>query len=582
MRLAIIALFLLCALNVRAAVVNAATPSRADVGTAYAACVDGDTLAIPAGAANWSTQLVLTKAITIQGAGVGQTFITNGLASDYLIRVTLTANKTNRCTGIQFESAGVDSAVYFTFYVDGSNTDAQRWRLDNCKFNWTLAGVAKFDTVLGVVDHNIIFKNQPGNVFHVKCSTWNGLTRGNGAWTNETPRFGTEDFLFFEDNLIATTNQTFITSVTDSQAGARYVYRYNTNLVAYVEGHGSEASYERSTHAVEIYRNYFWQSNVNQYASFFRGGNGLIWSNSVNDLTSVNAFVLEDNRASSAVFGPYNGADGRNHWDVNGSGLDAGTCSSAGTLTVSDSGKSWTVNQWVGYTVRRTSGITVSSLTRSGSTLTVDTGSAHGFSSGNMVSIYGANQQEYNSTYTVTVTDSDTFTATVSGGFAEPTTPATGTIRCHLGTHYSVITANTATQLTFKDSIYTGGFPTARLSFSAGETFEINRVTNSMDAIGRVGGTLVDTDVTPSLPSGWNNQTSFPWRQWANDLGNESPVFNAADPNIIAGRDYTNAVYVYTPYVYPHPMVSGVEPIPPADLPAAPGVQKIGGIRFTP
>jgi hypothetical protein len=33
--------------------------------------VDGDTIAIPAGTFSWTTTLTITKAITLQGAGVG-------------------------------------------------------------------------------------------------------------------------------------------------------------------------------------------------------------------------------------------------------------------------------------------------------------------------------------------------------------------------------------------------------------------------------------------------------------------------------------------------------------------------------
>lgn len=71
---------------------------------------------------------------------------------------------------------------------------------------------------------------------------------------------------------------------------------------------------------------------------------------------------------------------------------------------------------------------TITSITRSGTTATVTTSAAHGYSTGNTVQITGADQTEYCGTKTITVPDGSTttFTYTVSGS---PTTPATGDLR---------------------------------------------------------------------------------------------------------------------------------------------------------
>lgn len=67
---------------------------------------------------------------------------------------------------------------------------------------------------------------------------------------------------------------------------------------------------------------------------------------------------------------------------------------------------------------------TVVSITRAGSTATA-TVTAHGYSTNDEVIVTGANQTEYNGSFVITVTGSDTFTYTVSG---TPASPATGTI----------------------------------------------------------------------------------------------------------------------------------------------------------
>jgi hypothetical protein len=67
-------------------------------------------------------------------------------------------------------------------------------------------------------------------------------------------------------------------------------------------------------------------------------------------------------------------------------------------------------------------------ITRTGSTATV-AHTAHGLTTGHKVRIKGANEQEYNGIYTITVTNVNEYTYTVSGS---PATPATGTIKSSL------------------------------------------------------------------------------------------------------------------------------------------------------
>jgi len=69
--------------------------------------------------------------------------------------------------------------------------------------------------------------------------------------------------------------------------------------------------------------------------------------------------------------------------------------------------------------------LSITSLTSSGTTATVNTQKNHGLSDGMYVTISGANQNEYNGSYQITVVDEDTFTYTFAGS---STSPATGTI----------------------------------------------------------------------------------------------------------------------------------------------------------
>lgn len=90
-------------------------------------------------------------------------------------------------------------------------------------------------------------------------------------------------------------------------------------------------------------------------------------------------------------------------------------------VAVGDAGKVVSSSDGVTWAVATNS---INSLNRSGSTVTAVTPSAHGFSSGDVIVISGADQAEYNGSFTITVTNATTFTYTVSGS---PATPATGT-----------------------------------------------------------------------------------------------------------------------------------------------------------
>jgi len=71
------------------------------------------------------------------------------------------------------------------------------------------------------------------------------------------------------------------------------------------------------------------------------------------------------------------------------------------------------------------SAVSVTSITRSGTTATVTCAAVHGLVTGDYARIAGAVQTAYNGKFAVTVTNTTIFTYTVSGS---PATPATGTI----------------------------------------------------------------------------------------------------------------------------------------------------------
>jgi len=68
--------------------------------------------------------------------------------------------------------------------------------------------------------------------------------------------------------------------------------------------------------------------------------------------------------------------------------------------------------------------VTISTITRTGGTATVTTAAAHGYSTGDSITIDGAVQDDYNGTFTITKIDATSFSYSVAN---TPATPATAT-----------------------------------------------------------------------------------------------------------------------------------------------------------
>ena len=140
---------------------------------------------------------------------------------------------------------------------------------------------------------------------------------------------------------------------------------------------------------------------------------------------------------------------------------------------------------------------------------------------------------------------------------------------CNSGSiSFSEILSNTSNTITYSDN---GGYPTPpAMSFCAGDSLEIRKVVHALDQPGRALGSLI-TGTPPIRPTGWNNQVTEPCYSWNNTTGNAQVNFSAG-PGVRANVHYFNNTPMpgYTPYVYPHPLVSGQAPPPPTPPPTPP------------
>jgi hypothetical protein len=152
---------------------------------------------------------------------------------------------------------------------------------------------------------------------------------------------------------------------------------------------------------------------------------------------------------------------------------------------------------------------------------------------------------------------------------------------CNSGSiSFSEILNNTSNTITYSEN---GGYPTPpAMSFCAGDSFEIRQVVHALDQPGRALGSLI-TGTPPIRPAGWNNQVTEPCYSWNNTTGNAQVNFSAG-PGVRANVHYFNNTRMpgYTPYVYPHPLVTAQAPPPSTPPPSATCSnlqQRLGGLR---
>jgi hypothetical protein len=371
--------------QVESAIVEATSVSFQDVRSAVSSAHDGDTVAIPAGTASWTQTLIVTKSITLRGANINATDDATVILDDIalnkpnnvgrIVFATISPKQSFRVTGITFRvgSRTARPGSGAAIQVNDSSTQTApctSLRIDHCHFDrLNQMGIRVTGWFYGVIDHCQWDTATSGNVFSIDISypTWSGHTNqaGNGSWADPS-NWGSEKFLFIEDNVFNNNGKVVTNCCIDSERGGRYVCRYNTFKNTWPGQHGTESGGYRGGRAFEIYNNTFSYTNVALSGNLRRSGTALIYNNSITATTYnphiMNLTVFRENGSSWRV----GGANGTNAWDVNdttdhtkngfgggpnglyASGTHSGEVNST-MLVVS--GPPWIADQWAGYSV---------------------------------------------------------------------------------------------------------------------------------------------------------------------------------------------------------------------------------------
>jgi hypothetical protein len=251
----------------------------------------GDVVVIPAGSCTWGekkTYLSITKDITLQGAGKGQTIInlseTGGQYTNGTIRINAVATVKSMTIN------GANTAPVCAFSTASKNG----WRITDIDYNGGTkdAYFVYAGKVYGVIDNNDI----TGNVGNAELI----FARGPDNSWQTAHSIGGADNVFIENNTFNGKGY-----VCDINANGRAVIRYNTitgNMK--IDGHGVASNTPpRGVRHMEIYNNNWTSPEANITAMEIRGGGGRIFNNTVK--SSSARFHLTDYGYLSAVWGNF-------------------------------------------------------------------------------------------------------------------------------------------------------------------------------------------------------------------------------------------------------------------------------------
>ncbi|MEK6840699.1 MAG: PGF-pre-PGF domain-containing protein [Nanoarchaeota archaeon] len=330
-----------------AATINASNCSYSAVESAVNAAADNDTVVIPAcpSGVNWTTTLTITKGITLQGQGIGQTVLIDGVSkgdsncagAGSILTFNVNSPKTFRLTGLTIRGSAPDAFGCNKGHLIIQGT-SKSFRIDHVRFeNQQTGGIRAYDDLWGVIDHNEFQGTHDQGVI-VLHNTWGGVPYGDGSWADDS-YFGTEKFIFIEDNTFTDPTPSGACAL-DAFGGSRVVFRYNT--AGCMVNHGTESSQRfRGSRVMEIYKNNFTATPGGLTNCMFnRGGTAVFWGNNCNQNGSDsygNSFPMINYRDTD-TFSPFGSCDSSGAFDVNDatvyvSGTHNGANATSGVLT---------------------------------------------------------------------------------------------------------------------------------------------------------------------------------------------------------------------------------------------------------
>ena len=276
------------------ATIQAGGCSQSQVVSAINSAKDGDTVVVPAGNCTWTSTVTIDgKSITLQGAGIDATVITDGIdsgggAKPVLLSWITKNTGLSRLTGFTFNGGSTGGKSWTTIVAFYGSTASLR--IDHNKIIPTrVKGMEVSGYLRGVIDHNYwqLDRGWFSQGLEIHHPNWGDVGDfGDNSWAQPT-NFGSSQFMFVEDNQFVSSGGHVY--ATDGWMGQRVVYRRNTFTNSTWANHGTETSGRwRSARASEVYQNTFvvntdggsdWSLGAFPSAIGSRGGTSIVFDN---------------------------------------------------------------------------------------------------------------------------------------------------------------------------------------------------------------------------------------------------------------------------------------------------------------
>ena len=243
----------------------------------------GDSVHVPAGSATWTSMLTITKGIKLQGAGIDNTTLINGItntgAGDFLVNIspgTLSDNPYIEITGFTFDANSEGGCIRIS--CEDNTYAYTNFQVHNNKLKNTLDDGDSYMSIrskgdcFGLINNNQFVDNwYDFKVYGDDQDSWDdypGITN-----------IGSANYLYIENNTSTGANRFILTS----GEGARWVYRYNTvdisNLGSgdgILDAHGNTRN--DGVVAFEVYENIFTNGSGGTMVDI-RGGTSMVYNN---------------------------------------------------------------------------------------------------------------------------------------------------------------------------------------------------------------------------------------------------------------------------------------------------------------
>ncbi len=500
-----------------------------------AGTTSGDTYTVDSGSNTATANQVITKGgLTIVGAGsdyvIGDggviTSSSVGGGTDVVNNVPNASNNTACMLVVDLSSAADTFTLRDIRFQSGTQTsnfngaieitgEGENHLLENCAFTeLDLRGVYWRGSALGVMS-KCYFETGGSHAFAVYHSTYpdGGNSEGHGSFA-ANDNAGTVEMVYCEDSYLEADDDG---GLTDGFAGARFAVRFCQIINGGIASHGTESTgTTRGTRWIEAYENDFdhQRAGTKANAITYRSGAGRVFNNT--GIGGYNNMVFLSVYRAFEGFNTWGPADGRNSLDDNDAtgALASGTMTGGGSLSIVDTGASWTNDEFIGDVVT----VIYESGTATGQTADDRLQDTSKSWTVNEWDGHYARNTTTGRTKKVASNTSDELTLTPTGGDFAVTNGDTYEI---FKTGY--ITDNDGTSLTLEGAITDSD---TQITGANGDSYEIHGVDQALDmpGMGKDGGVTGGATFTYSGGPNWPDQEVSPVYAWGNSFAGNSEI----------------------------------------------------------